>query len=452
MSSFLAGIESHFDRLAAVEGGQRTDDAARMWVSAVDTRTGRPPGGEHIPKRVYRLIGAPRGSTLYWDQPLVVAALGLTALTGQQRHAQAAHRYTEAFLARCVAENGMFQWGNHQYYDVFDNRIVTFSGGHHELRPITPAWDLFWQHDPDRTSAYIRSMARRHVYDPISGGFNRHDDGKRGHAFLEAGGILTESLAWLYGRTGDSELRDLALRIARYSFRHRGSSTGLVVNEPDKGRWDSKVSTTEVGVWAQSLLRAGQYSSTGEFIEMAADATRAYVGHAYDNESSLYFGQVAVDDGTPVVPSEPGYWPRLHADIWNTDQWPTHDYPMAAAEACVSLYAMTREQTFLDAIYRWAGIALDGSPLRTGRWTYAENYGRCIHFLMRAGRQLGDEHLLSGASALADEAVDSLYENDMFQGYPGGHVYESVDGIGFLFLALMSLETGEEANLHGFGF
>ena len=346
----------------------------------------------------------------------------------------------------------MFQWGNHQYYDVFENRGVAFHGGHHELRPITPAWELFWRHDPDLTATYIRTMARRHVYDPASGGFNRHDDGKKGHAFLEAGGILTESLNWLYGKTEDEELQNVALRIAEYSYRHRGASTGLVVNEPDMGRWDSRVSTSEVGLWAQSLLRAAEYGSTDAFAEMAADATRAYVEHGYDDASGMYFGQVTVDDGSPVVPSEPGYWPRKYADVWNTDQWPTHDYPMAVAEACVSLYAQTREQVFLDAIHRWARIALASRPVQTGRWTYAENYGRCIHFLVRAGRQLGHAGLLAGASAVADEAVDALYENGMFQGYPGEHVCESVDGVGFLVLALISLETGEEVDLKGFGF
>ena len=60
------------------------------------------------------------------------------------------------------------------------------------------------------------------------------------------GGVLVESLASLYIKTKDRGLLDLALRIARYSFRHRGEATGLVINEPDVGRWDSKVCTTEV--------------------------------------------------------------------------------------------------------------------------------------------------------------------------------------------------------------
>jgi len=41
----------------------------------------------------------------------------------------------------------------------------------------------------------------------------------------------------------------------------------------------------------------------------------------------------------------------------------------------------------------------------------------------------------------ADEAVMRLSENGWFQGSPGSHLYESVDGVGYLFLALMELET-----------
>ncbi|MEI6423239.1 MAG: hypothetical protein WCP55_13535, partial [Lentisphaerota bacterium] len=221
-----------------------------------------------MPRRVYRLIGAPRGSTLYWDQPMIVAAKRLSELTGRPQYAQAADRYVDAFLSRCVSENGMFRWGNHVYYDVFENNIVEFHGGHHELRPITPAWDVFWRHAPEQTATYIRTMSQRHIYNPVTGGFNRHDNGKKGHAFIEAGGILSESLAWLYGKTGDSDLLGTALLIARYSYSHRTPSTGLVPNEPDMGRWDSKVCTSEIGLWAQCLLRAARYTSNDEFTAM----------------------------------------------------------------------------------------------------------------------------------------------------------------------------------------
>ncbi len=444
----LPNCESHLKRLIAAT----SETGGALWPSVLDVRTGRYPEGQHVPRRVYRLIGAPQGSTLYWDQPMIVAANGLSELTRDRHYRQAVDRYVDAFLCCCVAENGMFRWGNHEYYDVVDRRLVAFSNGHHELRPITPAWEFFWERDAERTAAYIRAMAKRHLYDPSTGGFNRHDDGRKGHAFIEAGGILSESLAWLHGKTGDRDLLDIALRIARYSYGHRHPATGLVPNEPDMGRWDSKVCTSEIGLWAQCLWRAAQYTGSQEFGEMAGNAVRAYLDCAFDEESGRYFGQVDIHNGKPVIPAQPGYWPQQYADPWNTNQWPTHDYPAAVAEASLSLYILTGESTLRDHVLRWADLVVGTRPRQTGTWAYAESYGRCIHFLTRAGRRLGEDRLLADARSLADEATDCLLENGMFQGYPGDHLYESVDGVGFLLLALLLLETRQEINMHGCGF
>jgi hypothetical protein len=125
---------------------------------------------------------------------------------------------------------------------------------------------------------------------------------------------------------------------------------------------------------------------------------------------------------------------------------------MAVAEASVTLYARTGDKVFLEAIRRWAKTVADQTPANGGRGAYAEHYGRCIHFLVRAGHVLKDESLIAQARVLAEESVDLLQDGKMFQGYPGTHLYESVDGVGYLFLALMYLETGRELDLRGFGF
>ncbi len=57
-----------------------------------------------------------------------------------------------------------------------------------------------------------------------------------------------------------------------------------------------------------------------------------------------YYGQVRVHDGTPETPKKEGYWPGMCADIWTTAQRPTHDYPMAVAESCITLYVETEEK------------------------------------------------------------------------------------------------------------
>ena len=111
---------------------------------------------------------------------------------------------------------------------------------------------------------------------------------------------------------------------------------------------------------------------------------------------------------------------------------------MELEQACLSLYGETNESLFLDAVTRWARIAVETAPGRTGNWTYAENYGRCIQFLDRAGTLLNRPDFISASDALAEEAVDRLYCDGMFLGATdGGRVYEAVDGVGVLLLALL---------------
>ena len=115
--------------------------------------------------------------------------------------------------------------------------------------------------------------------------------------------------AWLYQKTKDPELFTQALCVAGYSYGHRDPRTGLVINEPDKGRWDAKVCTTEIGVWAQSMLRSARYASHDEFVQMARNVIKTYLKYGYDNEKELFYGQLSVTNGKPVIPKKTGYWP-----------------------------------------------------------------------------------------------------------------------------------------------
>lgn len=438
-------VESHLDRLLNEGTDRHGATPTAMWMANLDTRTGALPPAGHTPGRVYRLIGAPNGVTCYWDQPSLAAARVLARVTGKAAYADAADAYVRDFIARCSAADGVLQWGNHAYYDAASGAVVPFSGGYHELRPITPDWDSLAAVDGAACERYLRTVLPRHLHSPETGGFNRHDDRRRSCAFLESGGILVESLAWLHRRTGEAAYQELARRVASYSFSHRGERTGLLVNNPDQGRWDSLVCTTEVGLWGLSLLRAAALGADPLLAGMAREAVRAYLIHGYDSATGDYFGQLAVADGRPVTPATAGYWPRRHAAIWNVDQWPTHDYPMALAEAALALYRLCGEGVFLEAVQRWVRVVRRGLPARGGQGAYAGHYGACIHFLTAAGRQLGDPGCLDAARCVAGEAVGGLRENGMFQGFPGTHLYEAVDGVGGLLLALLYLETGADS-------
>ncbi|MHB0935941.1 MAG: hypothetical protein ACYDCO_12650 [Armatimonadota bacterium] len=462
--NYLGCLRAHLDAVLADGTDRYGPRATTMWVASLDTKTRSYPVDEpkaRAGQRVYRDIDTPFGSAIYWDQPALVAAHALSRATGDDRYARAADDYVRDFLAVGIAESGLFEWGNHVYYDVFTDEITRFHGGPHEMRPIPPAWELFWRVSPEATERQIRAAGRLHLFDPETGGFNRHADGQPGCAFLETGGILVEMLCWLGKRVGDAALCDTAHRIANYSFSHRNPQTGLLENNPTEERWDKWMCTTEVGMWAGSLLRAAEYSGRPELSQMAHDAVAAYLRYGYDAAARRYYGKLQVADGEHV-PSEPDdvpglnnfYQPATYADPWNA-YFPTHDYPIALAETCVALYRLTGEEQFAEAIDRWAGVLRETPPpaqTADGHGEYAELYGRDIHFLLRAADATGDAAYRAQAAALADQAIERLFAHGMFRTHAGEDRADAVDGIGYLLLALLYLHTGGPADYLGFGF
>lgn len=444
-----------------------------MWMATLDARTGRYPEDDarpsHVPKRVYRSIDAPKGCSLYWDQPSIVAAHALSEVTGDRSFSEAADRYVQAFLARCVARTGVFLWGNHYYWEAFSGRVMRFSGEEppvpcdratetgflHETRPIPPAWESFWRVSPEATERCIRALTVQHLFDPLRGGFNRHADGKSGCAFLEAGGILVEAFCWLAAKTGDRALVDVALRVARYSWEHRGERTDLPVNKPGGQRWDSSVTTTEVGLWAGSLLRGAELVGVDEFVQMALRATAGYLRHGWDASARRYYGRLCSDDGAPDL-SEPTtpYMPGIRTDLWRP-QFPAHDYPFSLAETCLTLLERTGDEVFAEGAARWVEVVRRETAERIAVGAYAEHWGRAILFLDRAGEALGDAGLRADAASAAGSAIASLFrprvDGGMFAGHPGEDRYDAVDGVGYLLLALLRLATGGTPALMGMG-
>lgn len=469
--AYLRAVQVHFDTLLASGLATYGKRPCAMWMASLDTGTGRYPENDARPtavgKRVYRNIDAPRGCSLYWDQPSIVAAHALCCVTGESRYAAAADAYVRDFLNRCVSFSNMFLWGNHYYYDAFRESVVRFvvdedpvpcdpaadPGDLHEIRPIPPAWGSFWRVSPEMTESAIRAAAAGHVVDPATGEFQRHAEHRRGCAFLEAGGILVESLAWLFEKTGDAGLANLAGKIAGYSFRHRHPVTGLLENNPTATRWDKHTATTEVGLWANSLMRASERTGRSEWLEMADLAVSSWLRFGYDASRQQYYGRLAVADGRPILGAKTTpYQPRDYSDIWEP-LFPTHDYPLCFAEACLSLFAATGREEYLVAAERWSDIIQETLLAPDGRGRYAEQYGRCIHFLLRLEKATGKPRPGDLTARIAHEAMSVLFTGEMFRGHPGENRYDAVDGVGFLLLALIQLGAGQPPpDLMGLGW
>lgn len=460
----LACVRSHLDHIIEHGTDRYGAHSSPRWMAALDLRTLDYPEAP-LPvagRRAYRDIHAPHGSNIYLDLPQLLAAVALSESTGEPRYAAAAHAYIAAFLRDGQARNGLLRWGHHHYYDAFADRHTCFNQGRnnghrHELRPWCPPWELLAAVDGRATDAALRAL-RLHVHLP-SGAFDRHaepggyDQPPHDCSFLEAGAVLAESFCYLASRSGEQRWNELAARIARWSYARRNATTGLVINNPTKDRWDQRVSTSEIGVWARALLRCHDLSQEQEFLDMADAALSAWLQHAWLPERQRYAGMVAVDSGEPIHLPGP-YRPRELADIWHA-AFPSHEYPLSLAECCVELAQRTGAPRYRTAIDRWAAIIAASPPpprAREGYGPYAAVFGRAIHFLLRAGEATGEQRFTEQAQALAQQAIALLYDGRMFRGHAGEDRYDATDGVGFLLLALIHLERGscpaETSGLH----
>lgn len=471
-SEIIRQIRQHFDTViqhGTVSGGITP---RAMWLASLEAYTGQ---GLHSlqPAASTRFIGehfTRPGVNLYWDQPHLVAAYALSQITGVALYAAAADAYVKAFLEHSIASCDLFLWGNHYYYDVEAGGIFWFdtnthpqpAGAHtvtaylHEIRPVPPAWELFWRIDPIATRDSIYAIGRYHLYDLETGGFNRHADQQPGVDYIEVGGFLVESLCWLYTYTRESRLVKLARQIAAFTFDNRSPATDLLKTASMATGWEHYTCTTEIGVWAGSLLRAAAYTQQSQFRSMARTAVAAYLTYGWDQTANQYFGRLNVGDGSPQrdLPGDSKLTvcqPDTYADIWNA-RFPSHDYPLALAETCTVLYEQTQQPIFRTAIYRWADIIAERTYDNVPAVRYAEQFGRAIHFLLRAAAVLNDQRFRIQAADVADVAVSSLFSGQMFRGHTGEDRYEAVDGVGYLLLALLYLETHKQPDYMGFGF
>jgi hypothetical protein len=168
---------------------------------------------------------------------------------------------------------------------------------------------------------------------------------------------------------------------------------------------------------------------------------------------------VKVKDGSPVLTGKTAfavddYFPGDYADMWNA-MFPTHDYPMACAETCLDFYRRTKAARYREAVERWAAVVKNSPAPKTakdGRGAYAELFGRAIHFLTGAGAILNNPQYTALAHKLAGEAIGTLYAHGMFRSHAGEDRFDSVDGVGYLLLALIYLETGKKPDYMGFAF
>lgn len=407
-----------------------------------------------------------RPSCAEWseDQGTLHAILTLGEMTGERTYEDFVRKLV-SHATQQVCKKGLFWWGSHRYVDVFADKNVS-NGGYHELQCKRPSWELIWNINPEATRKHIEAMWEWHVYDKKTGGFNRHSDRRRGHAFTSAGALLVHALAFLGQQPGMSEYTDRAELVESYHWNRRNPTTGLFPSDPDYAgaRWDGDYCTTmEIGQYCYYLLKAYEISGREVFRNHAISYMKAYAKYAWDPEARKFYGALLVKNGKPAVCTrrQPNYkcqLPSGYLDLWEPYNlgW---EWPLATAQNYAYAYTLTGDRAMLEAARNFA-VFINENPPETGcrvdSWTelyarlfskygtFAEHYGKTISFFVNMYANTGEEAYLNDARRFAQEAVSKLYYKGLFRGHPARPYYATTDGVGYLLVALLQLDRAIE--------
>jgi pectate lyase len=281
----------------------------------------------------------------------------LSALTGDKKYKKAALKAMRHFLrkrgrkllqedmyGRKELPPGLLPWGGHTFYDLQADR----PGGKmvHELKGISPYYELMWEADKKGTARFIKAFWRNHIHDWRNLDFNRHSDSgdktpdkgfwsanknkyKGGPvpipsecaSFFYAGADLYYAAACYYKFSGDKDALLCAKRLAGRYMEARDKTTGLGGNmigwnpnypKPIAPLYPGRkffvdpysattMSDTRYNMCAVSRMRI--YEMLGpedgqEFLNWTLEDLKAYAKWAYDEKDNSFWCMLI--DGTKM--------------------------------------------------------------------------------------------------------------------------------------------------------
>lgn len=305
-------------------------------------------------------------SDLANQQILFRTLVGLSALTGDSRHREAAEDATRYAFQHLRRSCGLLQWGGHRFIDLRTHTAVGESDTH-ELKSVYPYYDLMWRVDREATERYIKAFWNAHVLDWSTLDMNRHGGYDRpvgalwGHefrgaqpffegrglTFINCGSDLVYAGADLYLHTGDTGALTWAKRLAEQYVNARDPRTHLGAyqfSRPKREREpiDDTMTSSAFGDRANrqfgpefgdralegKMLQPGQGAEIygrativqlrlaealgdagKEFLEWSHSGLRAYARYAYDPKTNMVVAMLT--DGTRLTPDDvrrPGYY------------------------------------------------------------------------------------------------------------------------------------------------
>ncbi len=387
-SILAAGVDFH--------GPKKTP----LWAGVIDARDlSVPREGVPPPAGVREHDRAVGGSNLYHDVVTLRVFRVLSAITGEPEFAAAARAYIDYSLRHARSERtGFLAWGEHLYYNLFEDRVAV-ERKWHELLGWTPPWKELWEVNPEAVEAAISAL-RYHYYEDTPGAlFNRHAHFDRpefqepgGQPWIKHAGLHAYSFMFLHRKTGARKWLAWSRAAADLYWSRRNQSTNLTLSCIGDPRENSKHASSGQAMLAYWLLKAYQVNprETGLW-KHAVTLQKAYDEYAFDPAGYHYNGRITLDGqriGEPVQPwsfayGEPTILPfgRIAAYFARTGQDPsfleaaqrvariaqTTPVPDGASlqglafalNLNLDLYGLTKQSGYLDGARTYAGIAID---------------------------------------------------------------------------------------------
>ena len=466
-ASYSRHIRTCLDTLIKHGTDRYGDLPTPMLVSILDTETLDCPREPAVLDEPYRAIRRdrrnPASSDLETDQALLKTMVLYSDIHSEPKYADFANRYAAYVMENLVDDRGLFWWGWHRRYDVFEDARKGHSGDFHEIHAIHEIqWNLLWKVNPQAVSRAIEAIWQWHVIDKQTGEINRHADGHAGCDFSMSAGAFIEAFAFMSKQTGEKKWLERARLLADYYWERRNPDTNLFPERPNAGddRFDGSSFVTAItGLYCHSLLKTWQLTDDEVFRNHAVAYLKAYAKYGYDDQTGKFWGALQLDGtpipGPPIASGYAAYEPRGHLVLWEPYA-AGYQHAVYTAQTYASAYQATGDEELLETAKRFANWIAEAPPgtcetdenawyheYSTGpgqQGTYAGKYGRTISFLLTLFVTTGDESYLARAQLLADEAIEKLSTNGLFRGHPAKPYYESLDGVGYFLYALLQLQ------------
>ncbi len=427
-----------------------------MWLSTIDLRSNGLP--EPVMPSSTRwngiLLSAP-GANLYWDQPTILAAFELSKRTGCKCYSDAASAYITSFLAACSTSKQTSCIDPRFYYNVKLEQSVDNTETLASCSPYTPAWETTWAADKKLARQQIQAFIHLRTAKHSSKDSVPHSAGETTgtpNLTIESEAALIASLCWLAQQDTLQQTPLIQQALSLAQSRIARIATVRPVWSPPTATFPGKLNNTSsiaIGAWANVLLWAADTTGEMEFQTIAEQVLHAWLSAGFDTQQHRYHQQLECETGHPVQeqmtgnhPEDPTLSSHQQISIFAHASRPVHQSPLRMAEACLSLHEATGDQLSKQAIERWINIIKQELPTDKMQGGYADDYGRAIHFLVRAGAVLNNPKYRILAQNIAKEAMKKLYvpKMGMFRSHLGENRCDSADGPGLLLLALMYLE------------